>query len=142
VRRLNCGRLWFLFNSWIVRPETKQAERYHDGRRYHGYSVDVQPPRMTAQSRSWKSPDRKGARSPAVVSGRTTKQPILHLSAASRPRDMREPAKRDCRHKCLYKKLEKKHEAMMYALIVAAESFSYGEKWQGEQAAAASAPGR
>jgi hypothetical protein len=28
---------------------------------------------MTAQSRSWKSPDRKGARSPAVVSGRTTK---------------------------------------------------------------------
>jgi hypothetical protein len=57
----------------------------------------------------------------------------LHLSAASKPRNMREPAKRNCRHKCLYKKLEKKHEAIMYALIVAAESFSYGEKWQGEQ---------
>jgi hypothetical protein len=98
--------------------------------------------RMTAQSRSWKSPDRKRARSPAVVSGRTTKQPILHLSAASRPRNMREPAKRDCRHKCLYKKLEKKHEAMKYALIFAAESLSYGEKCQSEQGAAASAPRR
>jgi hypothetical protein len=30
----------------------------------------------------------------------------------------------------------------MYALIVAAESFSYGERWQGEQGAAASAPRR